>query len=225
MAPRFSPPVSRNFGHPGRPTSPVRLASRRAGVFTQHLARSRVYHQFRCPRKVDAGENLGVRMRRITVLTIAMAMMLALASPASAGRPMEATGVETFQLTPTCSSILGEIPGAPDCRTGNGNTFLTLLNPGTKSGTFEGSQLYEGHVTIFKNGDFTLRGFVTFTGTVEGCGDGTVVFWNEGSGNLATGLTRNHQVATGRGTLNVHANLHLFAVGPDSNEITGSYHC
>lgn len=164
-------------------------------------------------------------MRRIVVLTIAMAMMFALSSPAIARGPMEASGVETFQLTPTCSSVLGEIPGAPDCRTGNGNTFLTLLNPGAKSGTFEGTQLYEGHVTIFKNGDFTLRGFVTFTGTVEGCGEGTVVFWNEGSGNVATGLTRNHQVATGGGTLNVHANLHLTAIGEGVNSIEGSYHC
>ena len=79
---------------------------------------------------------------------------------------------------------------------------------------------------MFKNGDFVFTGILTFEGTVEGCGEGTVVFFNEGAGNFATGLSRNHQVTLpGKSTLKVHANLNLVGTGEGTNDIFGTYHC
>ena len=155
-----------------------------------------------------------------------MATMLALAAPVSAGKPMEASGTETFVLTPTCNpgAAFGGVDPA-NCRTAGPNVFLGLANPGAREGTFEGTQFFDGKVNAKANGDFTFRGVLTFEGTVEGCGEGTVMFWNEGAGNFATGLTRNVQHTIAGGTLKVHANLVLTATGPDTNSIAGTYHC
>lgn len=152
--------------------------------------------------------------------------MLAMAAPASAGKPMPVEGTETYFLTPTCDPGPPITPGPATCRTADGNIFLTVSNPGFRTGTFEGTQHFEGDITIFKNLDFVYTGTLTFEGTVDGCGEGTVVFFNEGAGNLLTGLSRNHQVTlSGKGTLKVHANLNLVASGPNTNDIFGTYHC
>lgn len=168
-------------------------------------------------------------MRRLLVLAIAMGMLIAMSAPASAAKPEEAYGTETFVLTPGCNTpVFGPPqPGLPDCRTADGNVFFTLLNPGTKTGTFTGTQFFEGHGVLFKNLDFVYNGIITFEGTVEGCGTGTVVFYNEGKGNLATGLSRNVQhVLPGKSTVKVQAKLELVDDGNGfSNTIFGSYHC
>ena len=166
-------------------------------------------------------------MRRILVLTVAFAAFVALAVPASASKPMEVHGTEAFSLVPTCDPTGSTEPA---CRTANGNVFITVLNPAVKTGTFEGTQLFDGTITLFSNGDFVFHGTVTFTGTVEGCGDepGTVVFKGEGGGNFATGLTRSRQHATGQGTLGVRANIDLISADDPStsvSEITGTYSC
>jgi hypothetical protein len=168
-----------------------------------------------------------VPMRRTLVLISAAVFVFALAAPVSAGKPMEVSGTETFFLTPTCNpgAAFGGVDPA-DCKTAGPNVFMGLANPGFRDGTFEGTQFFDGKVNAKANGDFTFRGILTFEGTVEGCGTGTVVFFNEGAGNFVTGLTRNHQVAlSGKGTLKVHANLDLIPSGANTNTITGTYHC
>ncbi len=145
------------------------------------------------------------------------------AGPASAAKPQQVTGSETFSIMPTC----GEEPA---CKTAGGNLFLTVLNPAVKTGTFEGTQLFDGTITVFKSGDFVFRGTVVFTGTVDGCGEGTVVFKGEGRGNFATGLASSRQHATGQGTLGVRANIDLINTvdngdGSNTSELTGTYSC
>lgn len=166
-------------------------------------------------------------MRRTLVLIFAAVFVFALAAPVSAAKPMPVTGTETFVLSPTCNP--GPAFGFPPpttCRTAGPNVFMGLANPGSRTGTFTGTQFFDGKVNLKANGDFTYRGILTFEGTVAGCGEGTVVFFNQGAGNLATGLTSNHQVTlAGRGTLGVHANLNLEPSGPDTNDIFGTYHC
>jgi hypothetical protein len=91
---------------------------------------------------------------------------------------------------------------------------------------FTGEQHFEGRIKVFKNLDFVFRGILAFTGTVEGCGEGTVVLFNEGSGNFITGLSRNVQhTLSGKGTLPVHAKLDLVGTSPSTNDIFGRYHC
>lgn len=169
-------------------------------------------------------------MRRVLVFATAMAVMVGVVGPASAKQPMEVTGFEDFVLTPTCDPGPPANPGPafpPPCRTADGNVFITVLNPAVKyDGTFEGTQVFDGTITVFKDGDFVFRGFVTFTGTVEGCGEGTVVFFGEGSGNVATGLSRSIQHAVpGKGTLPVKAKLDLISIDEDTSAVTGTYHC
>ena len=60
----------------------------------------------------------------------------------------------------------------------------------------------------------------------EGFGEGTVGLFNERADNLATGLSRNHQVTlAAKRTLKIHANLDLVASGENPNDIFGTYHC
>lgn len=159
-------------------------------------------------------------MRRLLVLAIVAASMFATAAPATAAKPQQVTGTEMFVLTPTCDP-------AVSCRTADGNVFITLLNPAVKTGTFTGTQMFDGTVTAFKNGDFVFHGIVTFEGTVEGCGEGTVVFFGAGAGNFETGLSRSTQRTLARpGTLGVHANLTLTDTAvPGTSDVTGTYHC
>jgi len=169
-------------------------------------------------------------MRRTLVLLVGMAFLVVSAAPAAAaGKPMPVTGSETFFLTPTCD------PGppinlgpsfSPACKQAGPNTTITVSNPGSRTGTFEGDQHFEGTITVFSNLDFVFRGTLTFTGSVEGCGEGTVVFFNEGYGNFATGLERNVQhIVPGKGTLSVKGKLQLVGTSMNTNDIFGTYHC
>ena len=166
-------------------------------------------------------------MKKTTLVVTVLLLIMALATAASAAKPQSVHGSETFTLSPTCN------PGAAfggadpaDCKTAGPNVFIGLANPGSREGTFEGKQFFDGKLNVKANGDFTFTGILTFEGTVEGCGTGTVVFFNEGAGNFATGLTRNHQVTlSGKGTLKVHANLNLVPTGANTNDIFGTYHC
>ena len=182
-------------------------------------------------------------MRRTVVVAIATMLMLALAVPAMAGgskrHNQEAEGIETYLLSPTCSSVL--IPSElPDCELANGIESVTVSNPGSRTGTFEGTQNFEGTIKVNVDGssadflDFVYDGILTFTGTVPSCtGDkvGKVVFYNEGAGNFATGLAQNHQETVKQGgTLPVSASLDLVALpdlvtGQGQNGITGVYSC
>lgn len=166
-------------------------------------------------------------MKKTTLVVTVLLLVMALAPAAAAAKPEPVHGTETFTLTPTCNpgAAFGGFDPA-DCRTAGPSVFLGLANPGFRDGTFEGTQFFDGRVNAKANGDFTFRGILTFEGTVEGCGTGTVVFFNEGAGNFATGLTRNHQITlSGRGTLGVHANLNLVPSGENTNDIYGTYHC
>ena len=168
-------------------------------------------------------------MKRILISAIAFAALLAMTTPVSAGKPVGAYGSETFFLTPTCDPgpLLNPGPAfEPACRTADGNVTITVSNPGSREGTFTGEQLFEGTITVFKNLDFQFRGTLTFTGTVEGCGEGTVVWFNEGSGNFATGLSRNVQHSLpNKGTLGVRSQLTLTGTGPNTNSISGTVSC
>ena len=164
-------------------------------------------------------------------MALALATLLAPAAPVWAGGPMPVYGTEAFTIVPTCDPGPPLNPGPsfePACKSAGGNVFITVLNPAVKTGTFEGTQLFEGTITVKPNLDFVFHGFVTFTGTVEGCGEGTVVFIGEGGGNFATGLTSSRQHATGQGTLGVRATIDLVSADDPStpvSEITGSYSC
>lgn len=130
-------------------------------------------------------------MRRILVLGIAMAMMLALAAPAVAKvKTRQAEGSTMFTLNPTCDPAS---TCAFDPETGI--LTITLLNPGMKTGTFKGTQLLTADFLLnaFTN-EFTYSGTVVFNGRVKACGVGTVVFDVVGNGFLEEDGTANFVV-------------------------------
>ncbi|MDH3471794.1 MAG: hypothetical protein OEM94_10810 [Acidimicrobiia bacterium] len=125
-------------------------------------------------------------MRRVLVLTIVMATMLALAAPVSAKvKERQAEGGTMFTLNPTCDPSLADPATACDLDLGTGILTLTLLNPGTKTGTFKGTQLLTADflLNVFTN-EFTYSGTVVFNGRVKACGVGTVVMDVVGEGFL-----------------------------------------
>jgi hypothetical protein len=155
--------------------------------------------------------------RKSFIFVAALVAVLALVAPAAASSPLAATGVETY------------VPNFTFEKAADGNLFFTALNPGTKTGTFSGSQVADLRFWIFKDGAFKFEGIITFTGTVAGCGTGTVVFHAEGTGFLLPDetpvITRDHQhTLFGQGTLPVHASLDLLGVGTTLT-YTGEYHC
>jgi hypothetical protein len=148
---------------------------------------------------------------------VASVAVLAFAGPAAASSPLAAAGVETY------------VPNFTFERFADGNVVLTALNPGAKTGTFTGTEVADFTLVLFKDGSFNFEGIITFTGTVAGCGTGTVVFRVEGAGFLLPDgtavITRDHQQALfGQGTLPVHASLDSVGVGTTLT-YTGEYHC
>jgi hypothetical protein len=160
---------------------------------------------------------MGRKSLTFVAALVAGVAVFVLVAPASASSPLPAAGVETY------------VPNFTSERVADGNVFLTALNPGTKTGTFTGTQVADFTLVLFKDGTFNFEGIVTFTGTVEGCGSGTVVFRSEGKGFVlpdgSAMITRDHQQTLfGQGTLPVHASLDEVGAGT-TLPYTGEYHC
>jgi len=104
-------------------------------------------------------------MKRLVLIALVASVLVAIpAAGASAqgAKPMEAHGTETFELNLTCNpgSAFGGVDPA-GCRTAGPNVFLGLANPGSRTGTFNGVQFFDGKVNTKANGDFTFRGVMS----------------------------------------------------------------
>jgi hypothetical protein len=81
----------------------------------------------------------------------------------------------------------------------------------------------------FADGSFVYHGISTFTGTVAGCGTGTIVFRLDGAGFMVDDramITRDHLEAMfGKGTLPVHASLDSSGGPGLTLSYTGTYQC
>jgi hypothetical protein len=107
----------------------------------------------------------------------------------------------------------------------DGNLFFTTHDFATYTGTFAGTHIFDGTAEVFKDGSLTFHGIATFTGTIDGCGTGTVVFEVDGAANPSGTITRDHaQTLSGKGTLPVHANLDFVGALPTLT-YTGNYDC
>ncbi len=159
-------------------------------------------------------------MRRFILLATAMAILLALAGPASAKvKTRDAEGVTEFTLVASCEPFV-------DCVIEDGFLFASLQNPGTKTGTFKGTQLYTvDFVLNLADFSFTVEGSVVFTGTVKACGHGTVIFDVIGSGFLEADGTANFVVqdqTVSGGTLPLQGTISETGTGTTNSDGTGS---
>ena len=154
-----------------------------------------------------------MRKLRFTLIGALAAGLVAivLSGPASASPPMAASG--TFYQDTFNETFLTE---------SGGNVFYSSHDVHTYTGTFTGTDVFDGIVEIRQDGTISWHGTSAFTGTVAGCGAGTVVFRADG-GTDASLAGRCHQERIG-GTLPLQANLDLSGVLPNFT-YSGSYSC
>ena len=104
-----------------------------------------------------------------------------------------------------------------------GNLYYSSHDVHTYTGTFTGTDVFEGTIVIYKDGRIRWQGKSTFAGTVAGCGTGTVVMEAVGGADSLTGPAHCHQETIG-GTLPLHAAFDL--VGTTASfTYSGSYSC
>lgn len=175
-------------------------------------------------------------MRRLLIAVLSFVLVLVLAPPSSAKvKERAAEGTTSFMLMPTCDpNPGGNCPFDPE----TGILELGLANPGSKVGTFKGTQLFEGtlFIDVF-TGSFTMTGSVVFEGRVKACGYGTVEFDVVGSGVLTPGVgsgaffETNEQTIVG-GTLPIEGVVRELGAGTGNEDgsagtlpYTGEYTC
>jgi hypothetical protein len=147
-------------------------------------------------------------------LAAGLAALALSAAPASASPPMAASGI--FHQDSINQTFVKQA---------DGNLFFTDHDFASYTGTFNGSHVFDGTVEVFKDGRVSFHGVATFTGTVSGCGTGTVVLNIQG-GVDTSGFTSFHdQTLYNKGTLPVHAGLDFSGLFGSDLPYTGSYSC
>jgi len=156
-------------------------------------------------------------MKRFLAIAVALAAgaaALALAASASASRPVSASG--GFTVTAFNETFVKQV---------DGNLFFSAHDFASYTGTFAGTHVFDGTIEVFKDGSASFHGIATFTGAVDGCGTGTVVFEVDGAADPSGTITRDHQqTLSGKGTLPVHGSLDFVGALP-ALTYTGTYDC
>jgi hypothetical protein len=164
---------------------------------------------------------LDLRIRRVTVVAAVVAVVAAFGAAPSAGSgPPNPATIQGVRLTETTTFV----------KSAGGNTFLDFSSTGTYSGTFTGTYVEEIDVVVHPNGLSNFHGTVTFTGTVAGCGSGTIIFAIVGRADfnvVPTPVTATAATLVGKGTLPVHATIDFTVIlaPPITFTGTGRYHC
>jgi hypothetical protein len=117
-------------------------------------------------------ELLNMKKKLFVFLFVVLAVITAvsvMAIPALAGPPENAEGTWTYWLTSDWQERVG-------C-----NIFWFMTDEGVFDGTFVGTEIEEGYVTIHCNGKMSYKGDLTFTGTVDGSDPGTMKIRNVGT--------------------------------------------
>ena len=153
-----------------------------------------------------------LRFALIGALAAGLAAVV-LAGPASATPAMTASG--TFYQDTFDHNTVVKIVG--------GNVFLSSHDLHTYTGTFTGTDVFDGTVEIRADGTISWHGVSTFIGTVAGCGTGTVVFRADGGADSLFGPGLCHQEVIG-GTLPLRATIDLVGSLPNLT-YSGSYSC
>jgi len=158
-----------------------------------------------------------MRKLRFTFAGALAAATVAVASavPASAFPPTVASGGLT--VTSFNSTFLNQA---------DGNQFFQEHDLADYTGTFTGSHVLDGTLEVFKDGSASLHGTATFTGTVDGCGSGTMLFEVSAKIDPSGVVTSSHfETLSNHGTLDVHASLEPLGSLGGTLPYTGSYHC
>lgn len=118
-------------------------------------------------------KNQAVRVLLAAALTAAV-----LVTPSQAGPPMSGSGtgmIETLEITSS--------------RGAGGNVIQERTLTGTVAGTLTGTFAQRVRGVIHANGHVTFSGTLEFTGTLAGCGDGTLLLRLAGKGTAGIPVT------------------------------------
>jgi hypothetical protein len=111
-------------------------------------------------------------------------------------------------------------------KSADGNVFLHDHDFADYTGTFTGSHVFDATIEGFKDGSISLHGIASFTGTVTGCGTGTVAFDVTAKIDPSGLVTSSHfQTLPNQGTLPVHASLEPLGFLGTTLTYTGTYDC
>jgi hypothetical protein len=151
----------------------------------------------------------------VAVALAAAVATVALSAPASASPPTAASGGLT--LTSLNSTFVKQA---------DGNLFFQEHDVADYTGTFTGAHAFDGTLEELEDGSISLHGTATFTGTVDGCGSGTVVFEINAEIDPSGVVTSSHfEALSNQGTLDVHASLEPLGSVGGTLPYAGTYHC
>jgi hypothetical protein len=141
------------------------------------------------------------------------------------------TGTHSFDFTPLCNlKIVIPDPNLKACETSGDLEYLPVLIPGTRTSTFDGTDFAVATIVVSPDGKYQFAGPGKFEGTVEGCGEGTVVYTMFGFGQFGTTVDYNEVVYT----FPTESNMSTVAVsvaaeqtysGPSGRQVSGTYGC
>ena len=78
-----------------------------------------------------------------------------------------------------------------------GNLYYHLQDTHSYTGTLTGNDVFDGTAILKKDGTVSWHGTSTFTGSVDGCGSGTIIFSADGGADSLTGPAHCHQEMIG----------------------------
>jgi len=142
--------------------------------------------------------------RPLRLLLVPVVVLLAVAgvTPAGASPPTSAAGTFTYtSCVPNSIMVVG------------GNTVIDFTCTAAWTGTFSGTSILQGPLTIHADGSTNFHGSETFSGTVNGAA-GTVRFTDASLGT-ATSFDETSVIVSGTGGLtNLHGVLRLAGTVP-----------
>lgn len=149
-------------------------------------------------------------------------------SSVDAANVLEWTGTSSFAFGSTC--VVTDDPDLPTaCPIVDDFAVQPLNNNLVFSGSFEGEGRFVAAQLVGIAADYEHAGIFIFEGTVEGCGEGSVVLVNEAVGNGAEVGFRHLRSFTvpelEAGSLGVHVDSTATPVGVLSFASEGSYSC
>jgi hypothetical protein len=145
-----------------------------------------------------------IAIRALTALAAGAAAVV-LAAPLAAAPPVAGSGSGTIVVRDVTT-----------IRQADGNVIQERTLEGALTGTLTGTFVEHVRGVIHKSGSVTFHGVMTFTGSVAGCGSGTVVLGVNGRGVAGAPTTegRLRTIAHSRSTLDVHGVGTFQQVGP-----------
>ncbi|MGI9605587.1 MAG: hypothetical protein ACR2P0_05560 [Acidimicrobiales bacterium] len=140
----------------------------------------------------------------------------------------EWTGAASYVLGATCNPSVYAAGSPNACPTTDGFLVMPLNNSLVLGAPFDGEAVFVG-TNIIADSNYEHAGIFIFDGTIDGCGEGSVVMANEAIGSFLSPVFPHARGFTpplfDTGALGVHADGTVKITGQVSGTMEGSYSC